>query len=263
MSGSRGDGTTSPLTAGVEGYHSVSMDRVYRVLKIQPGETSTATRFLAFMVVVWTGFGVGGSGVEALLFARFGPRALPYLYIALGVLTFLAMTGLTMLLRRRDPDRFLVFLPLAFGAVVLLMRALVEAGSNLVYPVLWLLMMVMWTTQGLAAWGLASTLHDTRQAKRLFPLYGAGWILGSVLGGLATRPLAAWIHAENPLVVWAAWLVAAFSIARPLVGSRVLHPGRRRRRRGAVTGPAGPLQGLAGSGRLGRGSALLFWKAGS
>jgi HEAT repeat protein len=237
------------------------MDRVYRVLKIQPGETSTATRFLAFMVVVWTGFGVGGSGVEALLFARFGPRALPYLYIALGVLTFLAMAGLTMLLRRRDPDRFLVFLPLAFGAVVLLMRALVEAGSNLVYPVLWLLMMVMWTTQGLAAWGLASTLHDTRQAKRLFPLYGAGWILGSVVGGIATRPLALWIHAENLLVVWAASLVLAFLIARSLVANRPVRHGRRLRGPGARLRATRPLGEMWDTLRLVRGSPLLLWMA--
>jgi HEAT repeat protein len=237
----------------------LAMDRVYRVLKIRPGEVRAATRFLAFMVVVWTGFGVGGAGVEALLFARFGPRALPYLYIAVGAVTFLWMTGMTMLLRRRDPDRLLLFLPLVFAAVVLSMRALVEASSDLVYPILWLLMMVMWTAQGVAVWGLAGTLHDTRQAKRLFPLYGAGWILGSVLGGLATRPLAAWIHAENLLVVWAACLVAAFLITRTLMASRPLRP----RRQGTGSSRAGPLRDLADSFRLVRGSPLLLWMAAS
>jgi HEAT repeat protein len=237
------------------------MDRVYRVLKIRPGEGRTAIRFLAFMAVVWTGFAVGGAGVEALLFSRFGPRALPYLYIAVGICTFLWMAGMSMLLRRRDPDRLVLFLPLAFAAVVLIMRALVEASSNLVYPVLWVLMMVMWTAQGLAVWGLASTLHDTRQAKRLFPLYGAGWILGNVLGGLATRPLALWIHAENLLVVWAACLVAAFLIARTLMGSRAIHPTRRRRGAGARSPGHGPIRELADSLRLVRESPLLFWMA--
>src|SRR5207249_3766136 len=77
---------------------------------------------------------VGGAGVEALLFARFGPRALAYLYIALGGLTFLWMTGMTMVLRRRDPDRLVLFLLLAFAAVVLAMRALVVVGPSLVVP---------------------------------------------------------------------------------------------------------------------------------
>ena len=237
------------------------MDRVYRVLKIRPGEARTATRFLAFMIVVWTGFSVGGAGVEALLFARFGPHALPYIYIAVGGSTFLWMTAMAMLLRRRDPDRLQLFLPLAFAAVVLIMRALLEASSDLVYPVLWILMMVMWTAQGQAVWGLASTLHDTRQAKRLFPLYGAGWILGSVLGGLATGPLSRWFHAENLLVVWAGCLVAAFVIARPLLGSGAVHMGRGRRGPGARSRPAGPLGELADSFRLVRGSPLLLWMA--
>jgi AAA family ATP:ADP antiporter len=234
------------------------MDRVYRVLKIRPGEVRTAARFLAFMTVVWTGFALGGAAVEAMLFARFGPHALPYLYIALGFFTLLWMTGMSVLLRRRDPNRILVSLPLAFAAIVLAMRALVEASSDLVYPALWILMMVMWTAQGFAVWALAGTLHDTRQAKRLFPLYGAGWILGSVLGGLATRPLALWIHAENLLVVWAVCLVAAFLIARTLMGS---HPRRHGRIRRTGDRRYGPLVELADSLRLVRESPLLIWMA--
>jgi AAA family ATP:ADP antiporter len=237
------------------------MDRVYRVLKVQPGEVRTATRFLAFMTVVWTGFALGGAGVEAMLFARFGPHALPYLYIAVGLLTFLWMTGMSMLLRRSDPNRVLVSLPVAFAAMVLAMRALVEASSDLVYPVLWLLMMVMWTAQGFAVWALAGTLHDTRQAKRLFPLYGAGWILGSVLGGLATRPLALWIHAENLLLVWAICLVAAFLIARTLMGSQATYSRRRARDRLTRGRRYGPLAELADSLRLVRESPLLLWMA--
>jgi HEAT repeat protein len=236
------------------------MDRVYRVLKIQPGEARTASRFLAFMVVVWTGFAIGGSGVEALLFARFGPHALPYLYIALGVLTFLSMTGMNLLLRREDPERFLVSLPLAFAAVVLIMRALVELDRGSVYAVLWLLMMVMWTAQGVAVWGMASTLHDARQAKRLFPLYGAGWILGSVVGGLLTRPLALWIHAENLLVVWAASLVAAFVIVRTVPAPRAIRRRRRRSARARIR-PPGPLEELRETFRLVHRSPLLRWMA--
>jgi AAA family ATP:ADP antiporter len=237
------------------------MDRVQRVLRIQPGEVRTAARFLAFMTVVWTGFALGGAGVEAMLFARFGPHALPYLYIAVGFFTFLWMTGMSVVLRRIDPNRMLVSLPLAFAAIVLAMRVLVESRLDLVYPALWILMMVMWTAQGFAVWALAGTLHDTRQAKRLFPLYGAGWILGAVLGGLATRPLALWIHTENLLVVWAACLVAAFLIARTLMGSRAIHPTRQGRKRRAGGKGEGPLAELADSLRLVRESPLLLWMA--
>ena len=42
--------------------------------------------------------------------------------------------------------------------------------------------------QWLFTWGLLGIVVDTRQAKRLFPLFGAGAILGVVIGGLLTRP---------------------------------------------------------------------------
>jgi HEAT repeat protein len=234
------------------------VERAYRVLKIHPGEVPTATRFLAFVVVTWTGFAIGASAVESLLFSRFGTQALPYLFIALAFLTFLSMAGMNLLLRRRDPERFLVYLPLGFAAVVLGMRALLEPEFNWVFPVLWLLMMVMWIAQGLAAWGLASALHDTRQAKRLFPLYGAGWIVGIVIGGLATRPLALWIHAENLLLVWAAFLVAVFLIARTLMGYRVI---RHRPSPRLETQRVGPLKELRETFRLVQKSPLLLWMA--
>ena len=57
-------------------------------------------------------------------------------------------------------------------------------------------------------WGIAGAVHDTRQAKRLFPLYASGVILGAALGGLATAPLARWAGAENLLLIWAAALAA-------------------------------------------------------
>lgn len=217
-----------------------------------------AFRLLAMMVVVWTGFALGGNAVESLLFVRFGPEALPYLFVTLGVLTFALMLGLNAMLGRTRPRRMLLFTFLGMGAFVIGMRLLLMLNARWLYPPMWLLMMVMWTVGGVAAWGIASAVHDTRQAKRLFPLYVAGLILGWAIGGFGTAPLARWFGAENLLFFWAAGLGGAFLLARSAlhVGGAMAES-RRSRGRGSVSVRAQLSEGL----RSVRESPLLYWMA--
>src|SRR5205085_5080542 len=72
-------------------------------------------------------------------------------------------------------------------------------------------------------------VNDTRQAKRLFPLYGAALILGGVVGGVATAPLAASLGAENLLLIWAASLVATFALAVAALRRAGVRVARKRR----------------------------------
>jgi HEAT repeat protein len=116
--------------------------------------------------------------------------------------------------------------------LLLVARAALTLPGRWVYPVLWVVMMVAWTAQIMASWGLAGAVHDTRQAKRLFPLYGSGLILGAVAGGLVTGPLAEALGPENLLIVWAAGLGVVVLLGRSISGRRV-----RRSRRPARSRP--------------------------
>ncbi len=234
------------------------MGRLGRVLRIRPGEGRVAFRVLGMMFVAWSGFAVGGNAVEGLLFARFGPDALPYLFVALGVTTAAVMLGMNALLSQPRPQRLLLFTLPGMAVAVLGMRALLLLHARWLYPVMWLAMMVLWTGVGVVTWGIAGAVHDTRQAKRLFPLYGSGLILGTAAGGMATAPLAAWLGAENLLLLWAAAEAAAFLLARSALrvgGAAGL--GRRR------AGPAGPSvrARIAEGARSVRASPLLRWMA--
>jgi HEAT repeat protein len=183
------------------------------------------------MFVAMAGAAVGANGVESLFFARFGPDFLPYLYLALGPLTFAVMIGMGTLISG-EATRFLVRLPLVLAVTVLAARGVLALELRWFYPALWLVMMVVWTCQVMGSWGLAGAVSETRQAKRLFPLYGAGLIAGGVVGGLGTGPLADLIHAENLPFVWAAALLAAHALARSLARSGTAR--RRRRKRARV-----------------------------
>src|ERR687891_2814770 len=112
------------------------------------------------------------------------------------------MAGMSPLLAGQAA-RVLAALPLALAVTLLAARAVLALELRWFYPALWVVMMVAWTCQVMGSWGLAGAVSDTRQAKRLFPLYGAGLITGGVLGGLATGPIAAGNHPQKPPFVWA------------------------------------------------------------
>jgi len=213
-------------------------------------------RMVGLMFVTWAGLTIGQSSIEALLFSRYGVDALPVLYLLLGLLLFLASLGVTALLGRMAREKLFVLMPLVLAVLLVAGRLAVEAGIELVYPGLWLFANLALLAQGLYLWGIAGLVTDTRQAKRLFPLFAAGGIAGAAVGGLVTGPLAGWLQPENLLLLWAGILVASTALARAVVGR--WEPGRgraTRRRRDRVTALGAVRQGY----RTVRGSALLRW----
>jgi len=191
--------------------------RLADLFKVRAGEGRTVSLVLAMTFLVSTGASIGGNAIEALFFARQGTSSLPVLYMALGVTTFVVSLALTAILGRISRARLYRALPLVLAATLALERVVLAFDIAWTYGAFWLLMFVEGTLQGMLTWGTAAIVCDTRQAKRLFPVFAAGGILGGVVGGFATRPLAALLGAENLLAVWSAAMVLAFLVARVLL----------------------------------------------
>lgn len=170
------------------------------------------------MVFTAGGSAFGQSSTDGLFFAHSGADKLPVMLIAAGGLMFVASIIVTALLGLLSRQRLFLTLPLISAATLLIERALVATVPSWIYPVLWLTAAIVVLLQWLFTWGLLGIVVNTRQAKRLFPLFGAGAILGVVIGGLLTGPLADLVGAENLLFVWAACLAAASMVGRTLVG---------------------------------------------
>lgn len=191
-----------------------------RAFGVQPGEGALALAITALMLATAIGAAMGGAATEALFFARFDVTFLPHMYVVLGAVTFVVTLAVSALLARRDRSRLYAVVPLALGGLLVVERILVATGEAWVYPVIWLAMNVVTVLQGIVAWGVASSLCDTRQAKRLFPLFNAGKIAGLIIGGLGTTILVGVLHAENLLLVWAASLGVAFVLVIALFRAR-------------------------------------------
>lgn len=234
------------------------MRLVSRFLRIQQGEGPLVALVMSLMFVAMAAIAIGESGIEALFFDRVGTQALPVMYLLQGGTTFVAMLALTGILGSLGPRRAYLAAPLALGGLVLTERVLLIADIAWVYRLLWITVAVGVLVQTIFLWGAAGAVVDTRQARRLFPIFAAGGILGSVVGGLVTRPLALAVGAPNLLFVWAGGLGGAFVLARLALGpAQVVQ--RRRTSRGAV--PA--LRRMASDFTFVRRSRLLVWMTGA
>ena len=227
-----------------------------RALRIRGGEGRTVSIVVALMFVSMAGIAVGESGIDALFFDRIGTDVLPQMYLFQAGATFVAMLGLTGIIGRLGPRRTYVTSPVILGVVVVVERVVLLTDVRWIYPILWVTVAFAMLGQGIGLWGTAGAVVDARQAKRLFPIFGAGGILGSVVGGLATRPLARAVGTENLLLVWAAALAVAFVLCRlalgPAVGAIRRHTVRRR---GSALRDIGRGLGFV------RRSRLLVWMA--
>jgi len=203
--------------------------RFAKVLKVRPGEERMVVLVITIMLFTSAGFTLGNTGAEALFFARFGVQFLPHMYMALGVLSFLVTLGITALLSRVRHERLYVILPVIMAALLVVGWAAIFTGSRFIYPLLWLGMAILDSLITLVVWGLASMMCDTRQSKRLFPLFNTGRIFGAVIGGFVTSLLVRQIGTESLILVMAGTLLVAFVTGRMLLSQRVRNDVRARR----------------------------------
>jgi HEAT repeat protein len=205
-------------------------------LHIRDGEGRLAALMMAVMFVPSAGAAIGISSAESLFLSRVGADALPGLYVTLGLVTIVTTLGITALLGRIPPIRFYMFMPIALALLLGGARFLVDLEFNGIYRMLWVMVFLFDTFMRLVLWGIAGISFDTRQAKRLFPLFVAAGILGVAVGGLATGPLVQQLGTENLLLVWAAAMLLGFALTRIITRTSGAIPSasmrRIRRRRG-------------------------------
>jgi HEAT repeat protein len=226
--------------------------RVLAAVRLHRGEGGKVALLVAIAFLSQAGMMIAQSATDALFFARYGVEKLPLLYALVGAAMFATTLGVTALLTRVGRARAFLLIPALIFAAALGSRAALEASASWVYGALWLVRNVAEFTQILAIWGLAGLVADTRQAKRYFPLIAAGGVIGLIIGGLATAPLAATLGSPNLLLVWAALVAGATAFAWRLVRTQGigLATPRRRTREGSSL-----MSGLADVTR----SDLLRW----
>lgn len=182
-------------------------------------------------IMLSTAFGaaLGGTGIEALFFARFGVDYLPYMYIGLGITSMITSFIVTAALGRIPKRIVYTAIPILIALILVGARLALLTQVKWLYPSLWLGKEVLNALVSLMIWGVAGVVCDTRQAKRLFPLFNSSFILGQVLGGFATGLLVKIIGTENLLIVWAVSLIFSFLFSRAILAHQQIESAPQRK----------------------------------
>src|SRR5512144_166260 len=175
------------------------MARIATFLSIKPGESRMALLTIGVMLFTSLGAALGGTGIEALFFARFGVEYLPYMFVGLGLTNILMSFGLTAALGSIPRRVLYIAIPILIAVLLSAARLALLTRLSWLYPALWLGKEILNSLISILIWGIAGLVCDTRQAKRLFPLFNASRILGQVIGGFVTGLLVGGLGVENLL----------------------------------------------------------------
>lgn len=191
--------------------------RLASIFQIRPGEGQLVAFVGALFAFLEAGRGIGANAADGLFFVRFGVEFLPYMFMALGAVTFVITLSYAAGLGKFDKRVFFLVLLAGFAAVLLIERVAVLLHLPALYPVIWLSINIISAILGTFMWNVAADVCDARQAKRLFSLFVSAGILGGVLGNLLTGSLARLLGTENLLVVYTAFLLASLALMRAIV----------------------------------------------
>jgi ATP/ADP translocase/HEAT repeat protein len=197
-----------------------------RLLSVRPGEGRLVVALAAMFAVVEAGRGLAEVGADTLVVDRFGAGVLPYLYIALGVVSLLVALAYGAALGRLPRRPFFAGLLGLFAAILVIERLVLGAGVEAAIHVIYVSVAVVTALLTTIAWTVAAGTLDARQAKRLFPLCTSAAIAGSFVGGILAGPIARLVGSENLIVVYAGIVLVAGVPVAGIAGRFGRHAGR-------------------------------------
>ena len=131
------------------------MIRLAHALSVRPGEGRMASLMIGIMLFTAMGASLGGIGIEALFFARFGVEYLPYMFIGLGITSMVVSFGITAALGSVPRRLLYLAIPLLIAMILIAARLAMVAKLGWLYPALWLGKEILNSLNGILIWGVA------------------------------------------------------------------------------------------------------------
>src|SRR4051794_26078667 len=164
--------------------------RVRRYFDVRSGEGRRVLFSFLYVAVVAASFLLAKPIRNALFLRQYGPYALVYVYAAVPLALSVFVPIYTRVAARLGQRTVTVWTLLFFASNVLLFWWMFRRHPSTLLPgVFYVWVNCFGIIAPVQAWSFANSQFDTRQAKRLFGLIGAGASVGAILGGLLARVL--------------------------------------------------------------------------
>ncbi|MEE9179012.1 MAG: cyclic nucleotide-binding domain-containing protein, partial [Acidimicrobiia bacterium] len=170
-------------------------------LGIRDGERRLVIRMAAVFAVTQSTHALGANSADALFFLRYGVEELPQVILISGLAVMVALILYVAGLGRWGPRIWLPVVTAICGLWAIVEWAASFVDAPVVYPIIWISTQVLIMVTFTVMWNAAGAASNTRQAKRLFPIFASSGVAGAVIGNLLTGPLAKLIGTETLLAV--------------------------------------------------------------
>src|SRR6476646_1601978 len=210
--------------------------RLRRFFDIRSGEGLPVLLSFTYIAVVIASYVLARAIRNGLFIEAYGPYALVYVAAISPLVLSVFVPAYTALAARIGPRRLTSLALIFFSLNVLAMYyAFRIAPSPALTGVFYVWVNCFGVIAPVHAWSFASSLFDTRQAKRLFGLIGSGASLGAIVGGFLARMLVEPLGGSTNLLLVLALLIALAAAVVAVANTQI--PRRGALRIGAVTAP--------------------------
>jgi AAA family ATP:ADP antiporter len=233
--------------------------RLRRFFDVRPGEGLPVLLTFLYIASVVASFLLAKPIRNALFLREYGPYALVYVYAAVPVVLWLFLEAYSRVTARFGSRTVTVGTLLFFSANVLAFwYAFRFHRFELLPGVFYVWVNCFGVIAPVQAWSFANSLFDTRQAKRLFGLIGAGASLGAITGGVLARFLVGPVGGTVNMMLVLAGLILLGAVAVSVANTRIRRKGHTRVGRPRTRPLSETLGEIAASPYLRLMAALVF-----
>ncbi len=169
-------------------------------LQIRDGELSRVLSLAFYLVLTVSTFITGRIARDALFLSVFQKEHLAYMYISVAFMVPIPAYLFARIADRFRRDRMLVTTLVGTVICMGIVRVLLLSKQSWVYILLYNFVEIYGTFLILQFWTFAGDLFSSREAKRLFPIIGAGSVIAGIVCGIAVSGLVKAIGTENLLI---------------------------------------------------------------